>query len=355
MTTEQPLLGLLPKMPITTFEGWRQHVARTQEARPQVPSKNEWQRMPNEEKTRAKRERLVWIAELTPIPTVETDKFMAEVIETASTNYRAAPGARPGFVLEGLATLGKSTTFQELGRKYELDLRKTFGLGLSEDAGLNIFLPVAYVTLPGLVTIKTFNHELVRFYGVPISKNANEQESTDAVVSAANGCATTLILVDDIHFLKLRNRSAQAVNDHLKSLASRISATFGYAGVALDESGLFLEGRSEESRTKSQTTHRFSRYTLFPFELGSEECREFLLKFEAQLCLINQAPGSILKLDKYIHSRTRGFKGAIAQLLKLGARKAIREGKECLSIEILDQIRLDDASESTRTPKTRHG
>jgi len=304
--------------------------------------------MADKEKNLSRRERMIWISELEPIVNGQMLEIVDAAIELASNNYRAIPGVRPGLVVEGLGTMGKTTTLQEIGKRYELQVRRQFGLELKDEAGLNMFLPVGYISLPGTVTNKSFDLECIKFFGVPVAKHATEPELTAAVERAANGCGMTLVLIDDIHFLKMKNRPSQDVNNHIKSLASGIPATFIYAGVDLDESGLFLEGRSIDRGAASQTTHRFSRHVLSPFELGSEEHREFLTKFEENLCLVNQVRGSILRHEKYIHGRTKGFKGATAQLMKLGARRAIRNGAECLSVSILEEIQLDDAAESGR-------
>ncbi len=41
----------------------------------------------------------------------------------------------------------------------------------------------------------------------------------------ARRCATSLILIDDFHFLNMREKESRRVNDHLKYLANSISAT----------------------------------------------------------------------------------------------------------------------------------
>ncbi|MEJ8814259.1 AAA family ATPase [Variovorax ureilyticus] len=348
MTQKKPVpVGLYPQKAITTFEGWREHVGRPEIKRPKLPLPQEWKKMSPDEKNQSKRERLIWHAELPPIETRKIENIILDTIELASSNYRAGPGARPGFVLEGDGTLGKTTILQLIGRRYEIGVRANFGLSLGEDVGENMFIPVAYITLSGTVTIKSFNREMAKFYGIPVSPHATEPELTEVIELVAGKCGTTLILIDDIHFLKMRNKSGQDVNNHLKALASKIPATFGYAGVDLNESGLFLEGRSEERRARSQTAHRFSRYLLVPFKSNGIDYLAFLKKVEEQLCLVLHKPGDVLSLQEYIHERTKGYTGAIAQLLKLGARKAIREKKERLSIAVLDGIKLANASESS--------
>jgi hypothetical protein len=334
-----------PAAPITTFEGWRSYASRPIPVRPRVPSPEEWARMSPEAKRISRKERRIWHSEFPPLKISAQRKIIRAGIDLAIFNYRTPPGARTGFAVDGLGTLGKSTTMMELGRQYEATVRRSLGLGPFDNINENIFIPVVYVTLSSEMTIKAFNELLVGYYGIPTSKRMTTGQMTSTIARVAKGCGTTLIIVDDVHFLKMTNESGQQVNNHIKTLAAMIPATIGCAGVNLEGSGFFSEGESEERRPFSQTDHRFIRHPLLSFKKGSEKLREILREFEKSLCLVNQEAGDLVGLADYIHDRTNGFTGAISNLLRQGANLAIRNGEERLSLKLLDKIKLDRASE----------
>ena len=337
--------GIYPDPPITTYEGWRAFVNKEQPKRPVVPTPAQWESLPGSDKAASKRERAIWHAEMPPLETSAVTKINQIVTRLATLNYRAAPGARPGVAVDGLGAVGKSTILMEIGRGYERSVRKRFHLGPNDDLGLNEFIPVVYVTLPGTEAVKQFDWELVHYYGLPMAKSSTQERLDKAIEKAAIGCGTTLFLIDDIHFLKLSNRSAQVVNNHIKSLASRIPATFVYAGIDLDRSGLLAEGRSDTNRELSQTDHRFTRCEVRSFDCDSKEFDLLLSAFEAALCLVKTVKGDLVRMKVYVHQRTNGFIGAIAHLLKEGANLAIRNGEERITQSLLDKITISRAAE----------
>lgn len=346
LTTGERLgASFMPPRAVTSYEGWRDFVNRVPAIRPKVPTSSEWLTMSSPQRAASIVERQRYHGQLPLIETTTMAMTIKETIQLASVNYNSPAGVRPGFVLDGLGTLGKSTIVMELGRRYELQVRKKFKLEGNANGSLNTFLPVAYVTLPGMVTVKGFNQLLLEFYGIPAPKSSSEQDMAARIVETCRACNTTLILIDDIHFLEMRNRSAQTVNNHLKSLASRISATFGYAGIGVEHSGLLSEGNSEARREFSQTDRRFARYEINRFSWGDQDFIHLLRGFERSLCLVNQKLDGIVDMANYIHDRTDGFIGSVSLLLKLGANLAIKKKTEALTQSLLSEITLDHAAE----------
>lgn len=336
---------ILPPASPTTYEGWREFVNKPQPVRPVVPTAAQWDAMSATERSDSIELRIIWHSEMPPVEIGRTTHMIRDATRLALLNYRAMPGTRPGFAFDGLGTLGKSTILLQLGQKYEMAMRKKFGLEPYEEAGLNSFLPVVYVTLPGNLAIKPFNQLFIDFYGIPLSKGASDTEQTAAIVGIARECGTSLILIDDIHFLRVENKSAQTVNNHLKYLGSRISATFAYAGIDLEHSGLLLEGNSEARREISQTEHRLVCYEIRPFGVDSSELSDLLSGLERNICLINHSEGDLLRRKVYIHRRTGGYVGAIVMLVKLTANLAIKTGAERISVKLMKEIVLDHAAE----------
>lgn len=338
-----------PAPPLVHYEGWRQYVSRPEATKPALLTLGEFEKLrPSSKEYRAYgTARKRYHSSFGPLETNWLATVHAETLRLAAMNYNAQPGARPGVVLNGLGTVGKSTISAALGRKYERSLRKKFDRPIETERG-SAFVPVIYVTLPGRVTISAFDSLILQFLAVPTRKTARESDLTSAVIINALECATSLVIVDDIHFLKMKNRSASDINNHLKYLANSISATFVYAGIDVDNSGLFREDQSKERQVFSQTSHRFKKYDISPFRLDSDDYLRVLASFAEHLLLMRQPAESVLNMATYIHHRTNGFIGSISTLLREGANLAIDNREELITQTLLDKVRLDHASESSR-------
>lgn len=336
-----------PPPPLVRFEGWRIFVTTLPAVPPTMPSLDNFHAMTKEEKATLAKERKRYHSKFGPIQTPALASIVDDAISMAAHNIRSGPGARPGMVLDGEGTLGKSTIAIELGKKYERLLRNKVERPINAEQGSD-FIPVVYVTLPGELTIKAFNLLIAQFLGIPGAPHRDINWLSQRIIDTAIECRVSLVIIDDIHFLKMKNRSAESINNHFKYLANCISATFIYAGIQVEDTGLLSEGSSKDREKFSQTRHRFKKYTISPFEKGSEDFLKLLLGFEEHLLLVLQKKKGILALADYIHDRTDGYIGAISNLLRQGANLAIRTGDECLSEEILDRIRLDHAAEQHR-------
>jgi hypothetical protein len=338
--------GLLPPPPIVRVEGWQHHVRGNRATKPSMPSEKEFAAFTVQEKRGFAKLRKNYHAEMPLIETPTLAKVHSEAMGLAARNYRAAAGARMGIVLDGLGTVGKSSIAAELGRKYELSWRKTILPQLEKHGGFLNPIPVIYVTLPGVIAISDFNRLITSFMGISVPVSAKIPWLNDRIIDATQACGTSLIIIDDIHFLQMRNRSAQLVNNHLKYLANCVSATFVYAGINVEGSGLLAEGKSKEKAFASQTQHRFKTFPIRPFAKTSGDLKPLLSAFEANLALMNQKPGTLEIMSDFIHDRTGGFMGAISNLLREGANAAIDAGSEELTRPLLQKVKLGFASEA---------
>jgi hypothetical protein len=108
-------------------------------------------------------------------------------------------------------------------------------------------MPVAYVTVPPAATPKMLAAEFARFAGVPAnSRQQNQADITNAVCDVLARLRTDLVIVDEIHNLNLATRVGADASDQLKYLAERIQATFVYAGIDVEGSGLFGGTRGQQ-------------------------------------------------------------------------------------------------------------
>jgi len=239
----------------------------------------------------------------------------------------------------------------QLGRRYERLM--TMDCTVPNAPSGQTFIPVAFVNLHGEVNIMNFNILLAKFYNISFSESrVKEGFLTDRIKEYAADCATSMFILDDIHFLRIKNSSHETLNNHIKHLANSISATFVYAGIGLEGTGLLTEGNSVEKAKYSQTGHRFKKFDLTPYQYANDKSRaEFLIvlsSFESHLLLFEQVSGSLAKdMGEYIFARTSGFLGPISTLIREAASIAIKSGEERITIDIMKRIKLDYDSEAS--------
>lgn len=340
---------LLPEPPVNDYLGWKRYVDKPGATRPAMPTDDEFKAMDAESKKSFRRIRKIYHSKFGPIETDYLGQVLSDAINLAAANYNMAPGARPGIVLDGLGTVGKSTIVMEIGKKYEKLIRKSLNLPHNLPNG-STFIPVAYISLPGNLSIKRFDARMVSYFNIPIPSKSSDMWLSEQIITTARECGTSLVIVDDVHFVNMRNKSGKEVNNHFKYLASHISATFLYAGIYLDKTLLMSEGASIEKAHRSQTAGRFKRYRIEPFKKGSEPYASLIATFDSHLLLMNQTIGDLYEtFGDYIHDRTNGFIGAISNLLRTAANLAIDNGTERITKSLLDRVQLDEASENHRS------
>ena len=163
--------------------------------------------------------------------------------------------------------------------------------------------------------------EFARFFGLPAPRTANLTDVTNAVCATAARTSVDLVLVDEIHNISLATRAGAEVSDTLKYFAERLPATFVYAGLDVDETGLFAGTRGR------QIAGRFTLIPARPFDYGTkgqkETWRSLIAAMEASLRLHNHQAGTLTGLGKYLFGRTGGMIGSLSQLVRGAAILAI--------------------------------
>ena len=102
----------------------------------------------------------------------------------------------------------------------------------------------------------------------------------------------------------------------------------------------------------AQTFRRWTVLELSPFTLAHKRAREewdrLLFGVEQSLVLTDARPGMLVDLSRYLFARTTGNIGSLMDLIRRGASRAIRTGRECIDRELLDDIRIDEGAETER-------
>jgi hypothetical protein len=242
--------------------------------------------------------------------------------------------ARRGLIVSGPWATGKSTALKQLGRAYELMIRERHG-GVER-------IPVVYVTTPPKGSPRKLALEFARFLGLPpIRTGWNTTDIADAVCQVLIEARCDLVLVDEIHNLNLATSAGEDMSDHLKYFTEHLPATFVYAGINVERSGLFTGVRGKQIAGRCVLTSTGP----FPYQ---QEWKRLVAAMEAALRLHRHQPGALPGMDRYLHQRTGGMIGSLSHLIRAGAITAILDGSEAITRNLIEGIPVDHAAQSLR-------
>ena len=202
-------------------------------------------------------------------------------------------------------------------------------------------IPVVYVTTPPKGSPRKLAAEFARFLGLgPIKPRHNVTDIADAVCQILVEEHCDLVLVDEIHNLNNGTSAGEDLSDHLKYFTEHIPATFVYAGINVETSGLFTGTRGKQIAGRCVLINTAS----FPFH---DEWRSLVATLEDALRLHRHEPGTLLQQARYLHARTGGMIGSLFHLVRAAAEMAILEGTEKISLAAAerDHDRLQRRSE----------
>lgn len=185
------------EVPLTTKEGWHTFV--------DTDNSNE---APDE--ALSAQQRLDYHARLVVVATPTIRSVFVTGRRLVLLN-RHQISARRGLFVVGAAGTGKTTAITQLGRNHELLLRQSLG-----PAAFDNRMPVVYVTVPPAATPKMVAVEFARFIGLDFDPRDSQTTITNAVCDVLCRMRTELVLVDEIHNIRLATRIGAEASDQLK-------------------------------------------------------------------------------------------------------------------------------------------
>src|SRR3989440_11998658 len=117
------------------------------------------------------------------------------------------------------------------------------------------------------------------------------------------------------------DRRGEDLSDHLKYFAEHLPATFVYAGINVERSGLFTGVRGKQLAGRCTLI----RTGAFPCH---DEWHGLIATLEDTLRLHRHIGGTLVKLARYLHQRTGGMIGSLSHLIRAAAISAILDGSE---------------------------
>lgn len=325
-------------------EGWRRFVETTPRTRPETLTATALARLSGDARADYDEARHDWHANFGTIATPQLTAVRDELELIVTSNRQDADRVRGAAVIDGQPGLGKTTIANLFGRDFDRTTRRRYGA--DTDAG-DERVPVFRVGLTSNTTLRTLNKMICEFYGHPGAARGTAAQLASYALDCVLECQTRVGIIDDVHFIDQHSKDGLAVSNHLKWLANELPITFIYAGVGLAERRFFDEGLSGPSVALAQTARRWTRLAVDPFERG-KHWRALLKAIEKQLVLTHTRPGQLTSLTDYLFARTGGHIGSLMTLINRSCFKAIKTGGEQLSHDLLDTVRIDEASEKAR-------
>ncbi|MEU6346566.1 TniB family NTP-binding protein [Streptomyces sp. NPDC046977] len=290
-----------------------------------------------------------WHANFGIVQTPQLDAIHEDLDQIVASNRQDGDRIRSAAVIDALPGLGKTTIANLFARTFHRQQMRRLP---TVTAAGHERIPVFRVGLTSNTTLRTLNRMICEFYGHPATDRANAATLASHALDCVLSCETQLGVIDDIHFIDLDRRDGMAVSNHLKWLANELPVTFIYVGVGLAERRFFADGLTGKNVALAQTARRWTRLGVDPFrldtDLGRRRWRSLLKATERRLVLAEHRPGMLVSLADYFFERTSGHIGSYFTLLMRGCYRAIRTGTEALTRDVLDAVRLDEASEQAR-------
>lgn len=319
---------------LTTLAGWRGFVAEMP-AVPDLLPEAVWAALADDKRACYDDDRIDHHSRLLVVQTPAIRQVINSGRRLIQLNKNAHYG-RCGLMVSGPARTGKTTTLTQLGKTIEVIHRRRHPRSASD-------IPVIYITVPPAATPKMIAMEFARFFDLPLSRRGNITDIADAVCGVSRDAHITLVAVDELHNLNTATRAGAEASDTLKYFSERIPATFVYAGISLERTGLLSGTRGE------QIAGRFGMVGTGPFSQDSQ-WTALIAALEESLRLHHHRPGTLTKLDRYLHQRTNGMIGSLLWLIRSAAINAVLDSTEKITKKSLDAVEADITSQSRRPP-----
>jgi hypothetical protein len=359
MTTSKPtrtqaeeadLRSRLDHLTLSRKEGFGRLADAPRRIRPELLSRRQLKKLCEEALAEYNRSRRKWHANLGPLETPQMKVLHEDLWDIFDSNDQDGDKVKGGIALDAFPGLGKTTAVLAFARKLHRRIIREEGKYTDDDQER---WPVCRVGLTSNTGMRDFNRAILEYFSHPGRFRGTATDFGYRALDSVLSAETKLLIVDDLHFLRWRNKNGIEVSNHFKYIANEFPVTLLMIGVGLEKRGLFSEGASYEDAVLAQTGRRTTRLRMDPFTISSEkgrkDWRDTLLAIEERVVLADKYPGMIADdLSDELFARSTGHIGSLMTLINRGCQRAVRTGAERLDKELLDQVKNDAASEQAR-------
>ncbi|WBM79116.1 ATP-binding protein [Cryobacterium breve] len=336
--------------PLSTLEGLTRYLKSDSEA-PAKLTIDQYTALDRAVRNRYDTGRLDYLAGNVIVVTPQVKEVRTLVENMVGNNRRRPEDKRPGLILSGGGTAGKTSSTQLAMRRVYDDYAAQ--VPNMAERGRH---PVVYVEVPFGSNGKSFLTAFTRFFGMTVTNRETQSSLMDRVCEALHRAKTELIVVDELQNLNNQNRGNGESIQVLRQLHSQVLGIFVLAGVNLGESPLFEgpTGQQLASRMTFLELHSFSRAN----KQSNSEWRGLIRAFEKEMPLLAHTVGSLTEHSDVIHSHTGGSISTLAKIFYSSTNALIHADNphaESISLKLLlaqprDKTAMEAGTEEP-TPK----
>lgn len=272
------------------------------------------------------------------------ERTAAAMSKIFQRNLRRPLGSQDILSLSAPFSAGKSTFAIRWGSQIHCQLlgntpaTATPSWNPSRDVAADL-VPVVYVTLISDSGAKELNAQILSFLGY--SSEGTTRATANRVVTALGRHGVRLLILDDVHMLRLREKASRNVLDYLKFLNTELGSLNGtlmLVGADIDNSQILADPQIK-GRLRS---FRLDPYTITT-KASAREWQHFLRAAEEQLLPVIPwvEPGIFSSTHAgLLYQRTQGFPGDAAQLLTDLVLAIATTGKQTITSEDIEAVTL---------------
>ena len=319
----------LKKADISNLDGWQEFVAdRHAYEPPPLFTPDAYNAFAVGERHRYDLARRIANINLPKHETPMTDRVRADLEPTLHANlFSSDPGVRAGVFISADGGLGKSTLMREIGADFDNEVRGLQQLAPGLFPHNDRWVPVAWVTVPPKLSIRSLAIAILDFYGAPHRTSDTDSKLTKNVEDTIRDCGTRLLVLDDITRYK-DHEADRLASDWIRNLMET-SVTIVAMGVDVRGSGILYDGKtSREQQLRTQTARRFTVLTMDAFSYDTDaQIRAWvahLRALEDDLFLLHKEPGMLSEdLADFLFEQTQGVIGVLTKWVSITAMKAV--------------------------------
>ena len=255
----------LDNLTLARKEGWKKFVNTPDRVPPEQLNRNQLEALSDNARSAYDRERRDWHANLGTLRTRQLADVHEDLWDIIDSNAQDCDKPKGAVAIDAVPGLGKTTAMLAFAKAFH---RREIAERGEQTRDGNERWPVCRVGLTGNTGLRDFNRAMLSFYAHPGQTRGSAADFAQRALNSVLECETKILIVDDLHFLRLRSTSGVEVSNHFKYIANEFPVTMIFAGVDLKDRGMFSEGDAYQGALLAQTGRRTTRLTMDPFDIS---------------------------------------------------------------------------------------